>query len=115
MKVVVKESLANGRLGGKREAGRGKRDEDDVLFPAIERIRQVADGRGTTIEMLALAAALARPWADTVLTGAATVGQIEANVAALELAYDPELEEELRSVSIDSTEYWRARSSFAWN
>jgi aryl-alcohol dehydrogenase-like predicted oxidoreductase len=65
--------------------------------------------------MLALGAALARPWADVVLTGAATVGQIQSNVAALELAYDPELEEKLRSVSIDSAEYWRARSSFRWN
>jgi aryl-alcohol dehydrogenase-like predicted oxidoreductase len=115
MKVVVKESLANGRLSGKRGEGRWKQDEDSVLFPAIARIRELAEDRGTTIEMFALGAALARPWADTVLTGAATVGQIEANAAGLELAYDPELEEELRSVSIDSTEYWRARSSFAWN
>jgi aryl-alcohol dehydrogenase-like predicted oxidoreductase len=115
MKVVVKESLANGRLSGKREEGRGKRDEDDVLFPAVARIRELAKSRGLTVETLALAAALARPWADVVLTGAATVGQIQSNVAALELAYDPELEEELRSVSIDSTEYWRARSSFRWN
>ena len=113
MKVVVKESLANGRLTG--EAGSGKRDNDDVLFPAVARIREVAKTRGLTVEILALAAALARPWADVVLTGAATVGQIRSNVAALGLSYDPELEEELRSISIDSTEYWRARSSFRWN
>jgi aryl-alcohol dehydrogenase-like predicted oxidoreductase len=118
MKVVVKESLANGRLthqSGKREVGSGKRDNDDVLFPAVARIRELAESRGTTIEMLALGAALARPWANVVLSGAATVGQIQSNVAALELAYDPELEEKLRSVSINSTEYWRARSSFRWN
>jgi aryl-alcohol dehydrogenase-like predicted oxidoreductase len=115
MKVVVKESLANGRLSGKREEGSGKRDHDGVLLPAIARIRDVAEGRGTTIEMLALGAALARPWADTVLTGAATVGQIQSSLAAQEFAYDPELEEKLRSVSIESSEYWRARSSFRWN
>ncbi len=120
MRVVVKEALANGRLtgeaeGGKREDGSGKRDNDDVLFPAVARIREVAEGRGTPIEMLALGAALARPWADVVLTGAATVGQIQSNITALEFAYDPELEEELRSVSINSAEYWRARSSFRWN
>jgi aryl-alcohol dehydrogenase-like predicted oxidoreductase len=118
MKVVVKEALANGRLThqrGKREEGGGTRDNDDVLFPAVAGIRELAESRGTTIEMLALGAALARPWADVVLTGAATVGQIQSNVAALELAYDPELEEKLRSVSINSTEYWRARSSFRWN
>ena len=109
MKVVVKESLANGRLSHEN------RDQADLLFPAVARIRELAKSRGLTVETLALAAALARPWADVVLTGAATVGQIQSNVAALELAYDAELEEQLGSVSINSTEYWRARSSFRWN
>jgi len=107
--VVVKESLANGRLT------QGNRAEDDVLFPAVARIREVAESRGTTIEILALAAALARPWVDVVLTGAAKVGQIQSNVAALGRTFDPELEEGLRSVSINSAEYWRARGSFRWN
>jgi len=115
MKVVVKESLANGRL-----AGRGKREErsgndSEVFFPLVARVREVAEDRGTTIEMLALAAALARPWADVVLTGAATAKQVRSNIAALELPYDAELEEQLRSVAISSPEYWRARSSFRWN
>ena len=109
MKVVVKEALANGRLSHKN------RDQADLLFAAVARIRELAKSRGLTVETLALAAALARPWADVVLTGAATVGQIQSNVAALELAYDPDWEEKLRSVSIDSTGYWRARSSFRWN
>ena len=109
MKVVVKESLANGRLT------QGNRQADEVFSPPLARIREVAEGRSTTIEMLALGAALARPWADVVLTGAATVEQVQSSVAALEFGYDPELEEKLRSVAIDSTEYWRARSSFRWN
>jgi aryl-alcohol dehydrogenase-like predicted oxidoreductase len=109
MKVVVKESLANGRLT------HGNRDDDEVLTPLVAGIRELAEGRGTTMEILALAAALARPWADVVLTGAATVDQVRSNVAALELAYDAEMEERLRSVAVSSTEYWRARSSFRWN
>ena len=109
MKVVVKESLANGRLTHRN------REDDQVLAPLVARIRAMAENRGTTIETLALAAACARPWADVVLTGAATVGQIRSNVAALEVAYDAELEEQLRSAAIDSSEYWRARSSIRWN
>lgn len=109
MKVVVKESLANGRLTHRNRA------DDEVLAPLVARIREAAEARRTTIEMLALAAALARPWADVVLTGAATVEQVRSNVAAVDLAYDAELEEELRSVSIGSSEYWRARGSFSWN
>ncbi len=109
MKVVVKEALANGRLT------HGNRDGDAVLSPLVSRIRRIAESRGTTIEMLALGAALARPWADTVLSGAATLGQIQSNVAALGVSYNAELEEELRAVSVSSAEYWRARSGFSWN
>jgi aryl-alcohol dehydrogenase-like predicted oxidoreductase len=127
MKVVVKESLANGRWSGgagsgKGEAGRGKRDqgsvkrgEDDVFSTSVARIRDLAESRHTTLEMLALAAALARPWATVVLTGAATVGQIDANVAAVELPYDSKLDDHLRSAAVASAVYWRTRTSFRWN
>ena len=108
-KVVVKESLANGRLT------QANRDEDDVLFPSVARIRKLAEGRGTTIEMLAMAAALSRPWADVVLTGAATVGQIQVNVGALKLDNSGGFDDELHSAYVSSSEYWRARSSFSWN
>lgn len=109
MKVVVKECLANGRLT------HANQEDDEVLAPPLVRIRELAEARGTTIEMLALAAALARPWADVVLTGAATEEQIRSSVAALEVSYDADLEEQLRPVAIVSDEYWRARSSFRWN
>jgi aryl-alcohol dehydrogenase-like predicted oxidoreductase len=109
MRVVVKESLANGRLTHEN------RIDDDVFSPRLARIRTLAESRSTTIEMLALAAALARPWADIVLTGAATVDQILSSVAAAEIDYDPDLETELRPLSIASEEYWRARSLFRWN
>jgi aryl-alcohol dehydrogenase-like predicted oxidoreductase len=117
MKVVVKEALANGRLtgGGRREAGGGKQETGNVLLPSLARISEVAEARGTTIDKLALAAALSRPWATIVLSGAATVDQIRSNLTALDLAWNAELEEELPSLSISSDEYWRARSSFSWN
>jgi len=108
MKVVVKESLANGRLTQEN------RDGGPFSSP-IERIGELAESRGTTIETLALGAALARPWADVVLTGAATVGQVQSNVRAVEFGFDNQLEEQLRSVVIRSAEYWRARNSFRWN
>ncbi|MEA2762923.1 MAG: hypothetical protein QOD47_2207 [Gemmatimonadaceae bacterium] len=123
MKVVVKETLANGRLTGEAErrkgaAGRGKREEgsgDEVFAPALSRVREAARTQGTTVENLALAAALARPWADFVLTGAATVGQIQSNVAAIDLRYDDELEQQLRPLAVGSNDYWRTRTSFKWN
>jgi aryl-alcohol dehydrogenase-like predicted oxidoreductase len=109
MKVVVKECLANGRLTERN------RDRDAVLSPRIAQIRRASERHGMTTEVLALAAALARPWADIVLTGAATVEQIKSSVAARDVAYDGELDEQLQSVRIPSEDYWRARSGFGWN
>lgn len=109
MKVVVKESLANGRLT------RLNRNESEAVYPLVERIGRIAESRGTTIERLALAAALARPWANIVLTGAATVEQIRESGEAVGFAFDDDLERQLRSISIGSEEYWRARGSFSWN
>jgi aryl-alcohol dehydrogenase-like predicted oxidoreductase len=109
MRVVVKEALANGRLT------QANRDQDDVLYPAVARIRDLAKSLGTTVETIALAAALARPWANIVLSGAATVDQIRSTVGALAFVYDAELDKRLRSAAVASDEYWRARSSFRWN
>ena len=110
IKVVVKESLANGRL-----TDRGASTEPDAFLQSLERIVEMANARGTTIDNLALAASLSRPWATIVLSGAATVDQIRSNVTAVDFAWDADLEEEVRSVSISSDAYWRTRSSFGWN
>ena len=109
MKVVVKESLANGRLT------QLNRNDSEAVYPLVEQIGRIAESRGTTIERLALAAAMARPWANIVLTGAATVEQIRESGEAVGFAFDDDLERQLRSISISSDEYWRARSSFSWN
>ena len=52
----------------------------------------LANGRLAGDDGIALAAALAQPWADVVLSGAATVAQLESNLAALEIAWDDDLE-----------------------
>ncbi|HJQ53645.1 MAG TPA: aldo/keto reductase [Gemmatimonadaceae bacterium] len=109
MKVVVKEALANGRLTD------DNRYYESVLSPLVAKIREIADSRATTIDMLALGAALAQPWADIVLSGAATVAQLEANVEAIGFGWGEEIEAEVRAIAIDSADYWRARSGFDWN
>ena len=80
LRVLVKEALANGRLTA--------RGADETL--AGDRSRA-----GHSEDAVALAAALARPWADVVLSGAATVAQLESNLAALDLAWDDGLEQRL--------------------
>jgi aryl-alcohol dehydrogenase-like predicted oxidoreductase len=99
--VIVKEALANGRL---TERG----DADGRLTAA-------ARERGTTPDALALAAVLARPWVDVVLSGAATVDTVRSNLAARDVRWDSRAEEELAPLEEPADEYWERRSELAWN
>jgi aryl-alcohol dehydrogenase-like predicted oxidoreductase len=96
MGVIVKEALANGRLT----------DRGDV-----EPLRERARGLGVGADALALAACFAQPWADVVLSGAATVEQLESNLAALELTYYTTLD----GLAEERDVYWARRAELPWN
>jgi aryl-alcohol dehydrogenase-like predicted oxidoreductase len=96
MGVLVKEALANGRLT----------DRGDV-----ELVREQARRLGATMDSLALAAVLAQPWADVILSGAATVEQFDSNLGALELFYDGALDD----LAEDRDAYWARRAALPWN
>jgi aryl-alcohol dehydrogenase-like predicted oxidoreductase len=100
LQVYVKEALANGRLTD--------RGGDAALAAA-------ARERGVGPDAVALAAALAQPWADVVLSGAATVAQLEANLLATQVAWDTELEQRFDGLVEEPDAYWSARGELAWN
>ena len=95
--VIVKEALANGRLTERGD---------------VAELGEAARGAGTTPDALALAVALAQPWADVVLSGAGTVEQLESNLAALALAVDPGT---LDGLAEDPVRYWEKRAALPWN
>jgi aryl-alcohol dehydrogenase-like predicted oxidoreductase len=97
--VIVKEAVANGRLAG--------RDAPPELADA-------ARGRGCAPDQLALAAALSRPWADVVLSGATTVGQLRSNLGAVDAGWDDELEARLEALREEPDAYWDRRSRLPW-
>jgi aryl-alcohol dehydrogenase-like predicted oxidoreductase len=97
--VIVKEALANGRL-----TDRG--DDEHVTI-----LRQEALARGTTIDALALGAAISQPWADIVLSGAVTIAQLESNVTAVAIAQEPTV---WPDISEAATKYWSRRSALVW-
>jgi aryl-alcohol dehydrogenase-like predicted oxidoreductase len=100
--VIVKEALANGRLAG---GGDG----------ADERLLAIARKRGQSPDVLALSAALARPWADVVLSGAATVEELRSNLSALEAdPYDQEIDRRLLALREERERYWLERASLPW-
>jgi aryl-alcohol dehydrogenase-like predicted oxidoreductase len=72
----------------------------------------LANGRLAERDHEALAAALAQPWADVVLSGAATVDQLQSNLRARAVDWSPELEQRLEE---DPATYWRKRSELPWN
>jgi aryl-alcohol dehydrogenase-like predicted oxidoreductase len=98
--VIVKEALANGRL-----TARG----------SVAELAEAASSAGSTPDALALAVVLAQPWADVVLSGAATVDELESNLAALAVSVDPELVERLDALEEDPVSYWRTRAELPWN
>jgi len=105
--VIVKEALANGRLTARNT---------DPAFAARRKILEEEAARlQTTPDALALAAALAQPWADVVLSGAATVDQLRSNTAALTVAWDDMAAGRLATLAETPDEYWRRRSGLSWN
>jgi aryl-alcohol dehydrogenase-like predicted oxidoreductase len=105
--VIVKEALANGRLTG--------RNDDPAFAPARGVLAAEASRLGVGLDALALAAALANPWADVVLSGAATPEQLRANLDALEVRWDDRAAERLRALAEPPEAYWSRRSRLPWN
>lgn len=107
MGVVIKETLANGRLTARN---------DD---PDFARRRHVLEGEAarldTTIDALSLAAALAQPWADVVLSGAASSEQLASNLSACAAHLDEAAVARLETVQEPAPEYWERRGQLPWN
>ncbi len=105
--VIVKEALANGRLTSRN---------NDVAFAPRRRVLEtVALRLQTTLDALALAAVLAQPWVDVVLSGAATVEHLQSNAAALAVEWDDEATAQLTGITETADEYWSTRSALKWN
>ncbi|OEU98678.1 aldo/keto reductase [Streptomyces qinglanensis] len=97
--VLVKEALANGRLAG----GQEPRD-----------LHLAAEAADATPDAVALAAVLRQPWAGVVLSGAATVGALHANLLATAVDLD-ETQLALPGDLVEEPEvYWRRRAELPW-
>jgi aryl-alcohol dehydrogenase-like predicted oxidoreductase len=96
--VYVKEALANGRLAGREAA------------PALA---EAAAREATTPDAIALAAVLATPWADVVLSGAASIATLRSNLAAAELRLSPD-RDRLDELAESPETYWERRSRLPW-
>ncbi len=98
--VTIKEAVANGRL-----TVRG--DVPPSVAAAATELR-------VSVDTLAGAVALAQPFSHVVLSGAATVAQLDSNLDAVDLDLPAGLTEELRGAAEDPAAYWRGRSEMPW-
>jgi aryl-alcohol dehydrogenase-like predicted oxidoreductase len=100
--VLVKEAVANGRL---------------VAGPRQQLGPLVASGltHGCGLDAVAIAAALAQPWADVVLSGAVTVDQLESNLEGVTVQLEPGEVEGLLELAEPSQRYWLQRRELPWS
>jgi aryl-alcohol dehydrogenase-like predicted oxidoreductase len=96
--VIVKETMANGRLAA-----------------AGGPLAGIAAELGTTPDAVALAAVLDQPWARIVLSGAATSTQLAQNLAAGSVALTAGHRKQLAALAETPTGYWQTRSSLGWS
>ncbi len=97
--VLVKETLANGRLA--------------VRSPAP--LAEVAERHGVAPDAVAVAAVLSQPWADTVLLGPATPDQLSSNLQASAVRLTAEDQRQLATLAESAAHYWSERSALAWH
>lgn len=100
MTVLVKEGVANGRL---------------TAHAAPPALAAAAADLGSTPDAVALAAILARPWVDVVLSGAVSPAMLRSNLAASSVAWSDELEARLAPLVEEPDAYWRTRGELAWS
>ncbi|HZG91188.1 MAG TPA: aldo/keto reductase, partial [Pseudonocardia sp.] len=104
--VIVKEPVANGRLA---PGGADPADERATRAAAL------ASDLGVPVDQLAIAAAMAQPWAWCVLSGAVHPDQVRSNAAATALTVPPDLLDELTALAEPPVGYWAARSARPWS
>ncbi|MFE4667604.1 aldo/keto reductase [Streptomyces sp. NPDC056716] len=98
--VIVKEAMANGRLAQPH---------------APEAMRAVAEETSHGCDAVALALVLRRPWAGVVLSGAATVAQLAANLHAPLVDLDEDQLARLAQLAENPETYWSERSRLPWH
>ena len=95
--TIIKESVANGRLTNRDPRSAAPLRD---AFP------------DNNPDSVAIAAVLARPWVDVVLSGASTAAQLKSNLTALHV--DPAAVGDLSELAEPPADYWSMRSSLEW-
>jgi aryl-alcohol dehydrogenase-like predicted oxidoreductase len=100
--VIVKESLANGRLTSRGDVATGV-------------LGEIAAHHDVNVDAVAIAAVLANQWVHVVLSGAIAVHQLSSNLEALSVRLSANEMDALMRLGEPPTLYWSQRQSAAWS
>ncbi|WP_151088816.1 aldo/keto reductase [Hymenobacter baengnokdamensis] len=114
--LMVWSPLAGGFLSGKytreNEKGEGRRSNFDFppvnkdrAFDILDKLRPMAEAKGSTVAALALAWLLHQPVVSTAIIGAKKMEQLDDNLTAVDVQFTPEELKELDEVSKLPAEY----------
>lgn len=98
--VALKEVVANGRLAGR--------------LPVPDPVRAVAAEHDVGPDAIAIAAALAQPFTDVVISGAVTSAQLDANLRGVAVTLREADQDRLAVVVEEPASYWAARAALPW-
>jgi len=98
-RVLVKETLANGRLA----------------VEAPEAVRRIAREHGVGPDAIAVAAVLGQEWAPVAVLGPSSTGQLAENLAAVRVELSGADWAVLGGLAEDAREYWAHRSHLGWS
>ena len=100
--VILKEVLANGRLSGYGAVGGTP-------------LSDIAERAGVGTDAVAIAAAMANPWVDVVLSGAVGASQLKSNLEALSVRLSLADLDALRALTESPERYWSERQALRWS
>ena len=105
--IIIKEALANGRLTD--------RNDDPDFSPKLTLLREESERLAVSVDALVIAATLAEPFADTVLSGATTKKQLLSNLVGSRIVLDAGARSRLLEIVESPNEYWAKRRTLPWN
>ena len=105
--VIVKESVANGRL-----TRRNHRTDDSDL---IDFLGEEGSRLGCEPDAVSIAWVLSHSWVDRLLSGAATEEQLRSHVRGCALSLESEWKARAARWSESPKDYWQIRSTLDWN
>ncbi|MFT6866159.1 MAG: aryl-alcohol dehydrogenase-like predicted oxidoreductase [Cyclobacteriaceae bacterium] len=104
LKTIIKEAVANGRL-----------TERNSSADYISVIQKIAHLHGVSVDAIAIAFVIQKPFVNRVLSGAAVEAHLISNLQATQIQLTQVEIDTLSKLKMSPDQYWKDRSRLSWN